>query len=385
MAASRLIRLAHAVASAVVFIAAVGALCAGPPSAGAAEISSYTEGLAFAPFSFQPLDPSLTTGVAGDQRLQFVLPVNRDMPVTAVATTGPLDFGKPSLGKEFLSLSWGSTVPRGANLFMSYSVDGRAWLPAVGGLGFDIPDGTHGMTIAYRVSLTTSDPQSSPIVEFVTIEYTRWTGDPTKPPAGGGGGSSHQPGATHKPGSGSYTYPPTGGTAPGPSWSSGGAHGGTSGSPGYGTGGSGSGTSGSGGGSGSASGTGSASQQSPVVPTTAQPTAQAPAPPASGSSPTGPPQAVSGLPVDLNAPAVTGVPLETVPEGGLSGGGEAPVAAAGSSSFPFGWVAAVAATLAVLFFVPGLISAAGLRRITGHDFEHARTLGPFGVLKLLRR
>ena len=384
MAASRLIPLAH-LAAAFLFAAACTLSAASPP-ARAAEISTYTEGLAFAPFSFQTLDPALTTGPAGDQRLRFVLPVAGGMPATAVATTGPLTFGKPSLDKEFLSLSWGGTVPRGANLFMSYSVDGRAWLPAIGALGFDIPDGTHGKTIAYRVSLTTSDPQSSPVLEFVTIEYTRWTGDPTKPPPGGGGGGSHQPGATHKPGSGSYTYPPTGGTASGPNWSSGGAYGGTSGGSGYGTGGSGTGTGGSGGsGSGSGTAAGAASQQPPVVQATAQPSAQVPAPPVSGASPTGPPQAVSGLPVDPNAPAVTGVPLETVSEGGLAGGGEAPVAAAGSSSFPFGWVAAASATLAALFFVPWLISAAGLRRITGYDFERARTWGPFGMLKLLKR
>ena len=384
MAASRLTRLVHAAAAFFIVVAAC-ALSAGTPAARAAEISTYTEGLAFAPFSFQSLDPSLTTGAAGDQRLQFVLPVNRDMPATAIATTGPLTFGKPSLDKEFLSLAWGSTVPRGANLFMSYSVDGRAWLPAIGPLGFDIPGGTHGKTIAYRVSLTTSDPQSSPVLEFVTIEYTRWTGDPTKPPPGGGGGGSHQPGATHKPGSGSYTYPPTGGTAPGAGWSSGGAYGGAPGGSGYGTGGSGSGSGGSGGGSGSGAAAGAGSQQPAVVQATAQPSVQVPAPPVSGVSPTGPPQAVSGLPVDPTAPAVTGVPLQTVSEGGLTGGGDAPVAAAGSSSFPYGWAAAVSGTLALLFFVPWFISAAGLRRITGYDFERARTWGPFGMLKALRR
>ncbi len=379
MAASRLTRFART-SAALVAVALACALCAGTPAAGAADISTYTEGLASAPFSFQSLDPSLTAGPVGDQRLQFVLPVTGGMPATAVATTVPLDFGRPSLDKEFLSITWGSAVPRGANLFVSYSVDGRAWLPAIGSLGFDIPDGTHGRTIAYRASLTTSDPQSSPVLAFVTIEYTRWTGDPTKPPAGGGGGGSHQPGATHKPGSGSYTYPPTGGTAPGPSWSSGGTYGGASGGSGYGTAGSGAGT----GGSGAGNASGSASPQQPVVQTAAQPSAQVPAPPASASSPAGPSQAVSGLPVDPGAPAVTGVPLETVSESGLAGG-DAPVAASGSSSFPFGLVAAVSAALALLFFVPWLIGAAGLRRITGHDFEHARTLGPFGMLKLFKR
>ena len=162
MTASRLSRL---VCTGVALLAVAGAclLSAGAQSAEAVEILTYTEGLAFAPFSFRSLDPSLTTGAAGDQRLQFVLPVNRDMPATAIATTGPLDFGKPTQDKEFLSLAWGSTLPRGANLFLSYSVDGRAWLPAIGDLGFAIPDGTHGKTIAYRASLTTSDPQTSPI------------------------------------------------------------------------------------------------------------------------------------------------------------------------------------------------------------------------------
>ena len=378
MAASRLIRSACA-AAALILVAFACVLGVAATPARASEVFTYTEGLSYAPFSFPALDPALTTGPAGDQRLQFVLPVSGAMPATAVATAGPFDFGKPSIDKEFLSVSWSSTVPRGGNLFVSYSVDGRAWLPAIGDLGFDIPDGTHGRTIAYRVSLTTSDPDSSPVLRSVTIEYARWTGDPTKPPPGGGGGGSHQPGATHKPGSGSYTYPPTGGSTSAPGWSSGG-YGGAPGGPVHGGGGSGSGAGGSGGaGSGSGGAGAAASQQPPAVQATAQPSSQIPAPPA--SSPVGPARSVSGLLVDPEAPTVTGVPLETVSAGGLAGGGETPVAASGESPFPYRRAAAVSATLAALLFVPWLISAAGLRRITGHDFEHARLWGPFGLLR----
>lgn len=342
----------------------------------AEDILAYTEGAGATPWSFVSLDPALTTGPGGDQALEFVLPVDRDLPFTSVATTGRLDMGKATQEKEFLSLAWGSTVPRGANVFMSYSVDGGAWLPAVGALGFDIPDGTHGKTIAYRVTLTTSESSATPSVRFVTIEYTRWTGRPTKPPSGGGGGSSHQPGATHKPGSGSYTYPPAGGSASAPSWG-GGSSGGTGGLGGT-TGGSGS-AGGSGSGSGSGSGASAAqAQQAPMVQAAAQPSAAVPSPPA--SAPVGPSQSVSGLPVDPGAPVVEGVPLEPVGASG-AGSGQAPVAASAGFSFPVVPVLAVGAALAVLLLVPGVITASTIRRIGGHDLRRARLLGPFSLLK----
>ena len=89
---------------------------------------------------------------------------------------------------------------------MSYSVNDRAWLPAVGEGGFEIPDGTHGKTIAFRVWMTTSDVAATPRFDDITVEWTRWKGKPTKP-SGDGSGVSHRPDAGTDNGSGVYTYP----------------------------------------------------------------------------------------------------------------------------------------------------------------------------------
>ena len=365
---------AVAVACAVLLLAAGTAWAANNP------VLTYTEGTAEIPFSFLALDPVLTTGTGVDQALQLVVPVARDLPFTAVATTRPLDFGRPAVAKEFLSFAWDAVKPRGTNLFISYSVDGGAWLPAVGGSGFDIPSGAHGKTIAYRVSLTTSDGQSTPVLDAVTIEYARWTGKPTEPPAGGGGGSSHQPGASHKPGSGSYTYPSSGSSAgtgggSGPAGNSGGG----SGAGGFGGG------SGTGPGSGGASGSGTAGSTAGLAAATAAAASQAavtpsvavPSPPP--STPAGASQAVSGLPVDGQAP-VTGVPF--VPSGSSAAGSDSqPVAADAGIHFPAGTVALILAVLAVMLFVPWLVLAARLRSITGYDGERARLRGPFWPLR----
>ncbi len=285
-------------------------LLAAAPVALAAEVSTYTEGPGFAPWSFETLDRSLTTGVANDQALEFVLPVDGDLPATSWATTTRLDLGKPGVDKEYLSLAWGATVPRGANVFVSYSVDGGAWLPAVGDLGFAIPDGTHGKTFAYRVTLTTSDALATPAVEFVTVESAKWTGEPTKPPSGDGDGSSHQPGASRKPGSGSYTYPPTGGSTAVPGSTSGGSYGGWTGVSGGGSGGIGSGTAPvrAAGRARAAATPARPTAQEPAVETTASASAPVPSPPP--STPTGPSQGVSGLPVDPGAPVVTRHPVQ---------------------------------------------------------------------------
>jgi hypothetical protein len=363
------------VALAVAFLLAAASTAA----ASGNPVLSYSEGVPGVPFSFVQLDPALTAGSTSDPLLQFVLPVARDLPVTSLAVSRRLDFGKPSLDKEFLSLAWTATAPRGANVFVSYSVDGGAWLPAVGGNGFDIPSKTHGRTIAFEVSLTTSDANATPTVDDVTIEYARWTGKPTDPSPGGGGGSSHQPGASHKPGSGSYTYPSSGGSSSSSSTTpaTGGGYSGGS-SSGSTSGGSGSGGSGSGSAGGSGSGA-SAAAGTPVSQATAVPSAPVPSPPASVAA--GPSQSVSGLAVDPGAPLVTGVPLEPAGVTGSSGASNAPLSASAPVRFPVLPVASVALALAALFLVPGAFMASRLRRITGHDFERARLFGPFRLLR----
>jgi hypothetical protein len=345
-------------------------LAAAPPApaAAATPVLTFAEGTPEAPFSLQlPLDPALTVGDGPDQQLRLVTPIGPDLPVTAVARSVALDFGKPAQDKEFLSLSWSAVKPRGTNLFINYSVDGRAWLPAVGGNGFDIPRGTHGKTIAYGISMTSGDVSQSPVLDDIVIEYARWTGKPVVPPDGDGG-TSHKPRPDHKPGSGTYTYPDAGGPADG------GSSAGSGGNPG----GSGSGT-----GSGSSSGSGAGGGSSALVATSgvsdaaaAQP-APIPSPPA--SAPSGAPQSVSGLPVDAGQ-TVSGVAFEAAGSAFAADAGRTPAAAGEPGRLPIGPVVLVVAALAAMFFVPWLIAAARLRSITGYDFERARLFGPFWPL-----
>ena len=63
-----------------------------------------------------------------------------------------------------------------------------------------------------------------------------------------------------------------------------------------------------------------------------------------------------------------------------TGSSRLPAAAGAPVRWPIGPVALVAAALAAIFFVPWLIAAARLRRITGYDFERARLFGPFWPL-----
>jgi hypothetical protein len=354
-------------------VAAACLLCAAarPAPAAANAVFTFVEGTPEAPFSLQlPLDAALTAGDGADQQLSLVLPLEGELPVTAAAWSVPLDLGKPSVDKEFLSLSWTADKPRGTNLFLSYSVDGGAWLPAVGGRGFDIPRGTHGRTFAYRVSVTSGDVEQSPVLDDIVIEYARWTGKPTEPP-GGDGGTSHKPQPDGKPGSGTYTYPETGGgvSAPG------------SGGSGGSSGGSGSGSGGSGSGAGRSTGAGSGGSSLAAATAAAAQTAAAassiPSPPA--SAPTGEARSVSGLPVDAGR-VVSGVAFEPVGSAGAAGTADPPAAAGKPGGPPFGAIALVVAALAAMFFVPWLFAAARLRRITGYDFERARLFGPFWPL-----
>jgi hypothetical protein len=337
------------------------------PAVAANPVLTFVEGTPEAPFSLeQPLDTALTAGDGLDQQLRLVTPLEGDLPVTAEAQSVALDLGKPALAKEFLSLSWGAAKPRGTNLFISYSVDGGAWLPAVGGGGFDIPRGTHGKTIAYRVIMTSGDASESPALDDIVIEYARWTGKPTDPP-GGGGGTSHKPQADRKPGSGTYTYPDAGGGAAG--GSSGGSASGPAGGSGTGS------RTGYGGGSGAGS-SALAATRAVSEAAAAQPAA-IPSPPA--SAPSGAPQAVSGLPVDAGQ-TVSGVTLEAAGSAPAAGSASMPAAAGEPGRLPIGPIAVAAVALAAIFFVPWLIAAARLRRLTGYDFERARLFGPFWPL-----
>ena len=272
--------------------------------------------------------------------------------------------GHPSIDKEFLSLAWTAVVPRGTSMLISYSVDGRAWLPAVGGGGFDLPESTHGYAIAYRIIFISADAAATPAVDDIGIEYTRWTGKPTDP-GGSGDGTSHtpHPGAAYKPGSGTFRFPGATSAASVASASGSGAATGT----GSGTAGGGSSATGSG-----ASGTGAGGAKAG----TATQAAGVPLPPVDSAA-GGPALPVSGIAAD-GEQTITGTAMHSAGTGASTG--LPPGTAASHRGLPYAGIAAASTLLALLLFTPWLVMAARLRRITSYDFERARRFGPFGPI-----
>jgi hypothetical protein len=261
-------------------------------------------------------------------------------------------------------------------------VDGKAWLSAVGKGGFDLPDATHGKTIAIREWMTTSDANATPRFDDITIEWTKWKGKPTKP-SGDGSGVSHKPNAGHNNGSGVFTYPSAQQPASqAPAQSSGGTGAST------GTGGSGTGGSGTGGGGAASTGGTSGSSVSPAtvtepVPEVAPvpPVSEVPAPPVESTG-EGAPITVTGVVATEEQQQVSGVPY--VPSGGAGSagsGGTPPGGADGGLSVPVLLIGGAAVVLGVTLFVPWLVTAASLREITGFNPRRARTHGPFGSIK----
>ena len=307
------------VVAAVLFavLAAATLAAAAPAHAGrSAGVRSLTLGGPGVPFGFvQPLDPLVTLGDAGDEQLAFITPL-ASVPVDVLTKTTWVNLGEPGVDKEFLSFIWNADSDRSAQYIVSYSVDGRAWLSAVGKGGYDLPDGTHGKTIAIRVWMTTSDANATPRFDDITIEWTKWKGKPTKP-TGDGSGVSHKPNAGHNNGSGVYTYP-SAPAAQAPAQGSGGTGASTS------TGGSTSGSSTGGGGATSTGGGGSGSSVSQAtvtepVPEVAPvpPVSEVPAPPVESTG-EGAPTPVTGV-VAADEQQVSGVPY--VPSGGAGSAG----------------------------------------------------------------
>ena len=333
------------------------------PAHAAAQVSTLTEGLPGLPFSLRALDPALTSGDPLDQRLAFVTPIAGALPATDYAVSRPLDMGHPSVDKEFLSLAWTAVVPRGTSMLISYSVDGRAWLPAVGGGGFDLPESTHGYAMAYRIIFISADSTATPAVDDIGIEYTRWTGKPTDP-GGSGDGTSHtpHPGAAYKPGSGTFRFPGTTSVASVASALGSGAGTGT----GSGTAGEGSGATGSGASGSSAGG---------VKAGTATQAAGAPLPPVDSAA-GGPALPVSGIAAD-GEQTITGTAMHSAGTGAST---VLPGTAASHRGPPYAGIAMAFTLLALLLFAPWLVMAARLRRITSYDLGRARRFGPFGPI-----
>ena len=128
----------------------------------------------------------------------------------ATATSTALDCGHPGVDKAFVSLTWkGDTGEAGTSIRVEYRAgNDAAWRPCTftgGSRRYDFKAGTHGVTIAYRVTLRTGNAARTPVVDAVIIQSTK-----AKTGGGGGGGGGDKPGGSGNSGqTGSYTYPAT--------------------------------------------------------------------------------------------------------------------------------------------------------------------------------
>ncbi len=364
-------------------LAAAAAAAAAPSVASAADVQSLTLGGPGMPFGFvQPLDPLVTLGDSGDEQLALITPL-ASVPASALTKTTWVNLGQPGVDKEFLSFIWNADSDRAAQYIVSYSVDGRAWLSAVGKGGFDLPDGSHGKTIAIRVWMTTSDANATPRFDDLTIEWTKWKGKPTKP-TGDASGVSHKPNAGHNNGSGAYTYPSAQQPAAQASAQSSGGTGASTGTGGSSTGGSstggGSATPTGGGGSGASVSQATVTEPVPEV-APVPPVSEVPAPPVESTG-EGAPTAVTGVVATEEEQQVSGVPY--VPSGGTGSagsGGTPPGGVSGGLGVPVLLIAGVTVVLGATLYVPWLVTAASLREITGFSPRRARTHGPFRSIK----
>ena len=304
----------------------------GRPSSATASDTSEPRGVAVA------ADGSL---VEADSSFGQV--VSLAYPTTAPATSAPLDCGLPGEKKAFVRVTWkGDTWATGTKVAVDYQLDGGTWRPCRGisaTRAFDFPAGTVGTTIAYRVTLSTSDRSHCPVLDSIALQ--------SRPPQAGdddGGGGGDRPGGSgNSGGSGEYTFP--------------GAAGGT-GASGAGTG---SGASGTGSGAATGGGVDTGAGGSGVVSDTGV-TTETFEPPvfSSGSGPAVP---VRGIEAGATE-GVTGVPLRAAEGSQLAeprpAGPGVPVLA----------LCAAALLVGAAFFVPWPFVAAEIRSIAG--FDHTR-------------
>ena len=268
----------------------------------------------------------------------------------AQAVSTPLDCGQPGVMKAFVSLTWkGDDGQSGTRVGIDYRLDGGAWRPCVlksGSRRFGFPPGTAGKTIAYRVTLSSTHPDRTPTLDFVSIQSTK-----AKTGGSGGGGGGAAGGTGNSGQTGTYTYPPV-------------AQGGTGGS-GIGTGsgsygsGTGSGTWGAGAGSSGAGAGSSTVAESVDVPV--------------DSTGGGPAQPVEGFEVQ-GQEGVSGVPLRAK-EGAHVAGSEQP-----GTPVPLLALVAAGLVVAAAFFIPWPLVAAHLRSLTGFDHTRPTRFLPFRPL-----
>jgi hypothetical protein len=270
----------------------------------------------------------------------------------AVATSAPLDCGHPGVDKAFVSLTWkGDTREAGTGMQVEYRVGTGAWRVCAfkgGSRRYDFKAGTHGTTIAYRVTLKTQNAARTPVLDSIFLQATKAS------TGGNGGGGGGKPGGSGNSGQGgTYTYPSAaaGGT---------GTSGIGTGSGTYGSG-TGSGTSGGGTGSLPASGVGGGAAVTNSVDVPVQST---------GGDTV---ENVQGYPTQGEV-GVSGVPLRAAP------GAQAPEPERPGPSVPVLALLAAGLFVAAAFFVPWPFMAAHLRGITGFDHTRHKRVLPFRPL-----
>jgi hypothetical protein len=269
---------------------------------------------------------------------------------TATATSSPLTCGYPRMVKAFDRIKiQREALPAGSGITLWYSVDGGKKFvkgrPSGDGLNIDLPAGTAGRSLTYRVTLASRDLLTTPSLEGLVIHFTQAT-------TGGGGGGGGGSGGTGNSGqSSTYTYPST---APGGT----GVSGTGTGSGSYGTG-SGAGNSGTGAGS-----TGSGAGGAPAASSVDVPVE---------STGSGPPQQVQGLEVQ-GEEGVSGVPLRAAP------GAQAPEPERPGPPVPALALVAAGLVVAAAFFVPWPFVAAHMRWFTGFDHTNPARSVPFRPL-----
>jgi hypothetical protein len=270
---------------------------------------------------------------------------------SAAVTSTALDCGHPKLLKAFDRLKIIAPAQAAGTAFaLWYSVEGKAFQKlkmSSDGRNTYFPAGTVGKTFTYRVALTSTDRWATPVLEGMTIHFTKAKTGPGTP-----GGGSDKPGGSGNSGqSGTYTYPATaeGGTGT----SGAGTGSGSSGTgPGAGSTGTGVGSSGAGAGS-------SSTVNSVEVPVQSM---------GSGST-----QPVQGYQVQ-GEQGVSGVPLRAAE------GAQAPKPDRPGPTVPVLALIAAGLVVAAAFFVPWPFVAAHLRRITGFDHTRPERFLPFRPL-----
>ncbi|MGO8684186.1 MAG: hypothetical protein ACLQUT_06360 [Thermoleophilia bacterium] len=103
----------------------------------------------------------------GDQRVIAVGAV-----ASATVQTAPIDLGMSGTLKEFLGLHWqASGLSSADSLTISYRIDNHAWRPVSGHDSMQLPAGTAGRSITFRVALSSKNSMVTPVLSGLAVSY----------------------------------------------------------------------------------------------------------------------------------------------------------------------------------------------------------------------